>query len=275
MMAGKSAVKKTTRGGSGPAAGTPSAGMTLPDAVQDSVAPPPASFQGYVDGLDAHWHVVGWARPLRGGDERVIVELVENGRVVARETAMRFRGDLVDAGIGDGKYGFQLGIEPGLFDGMRHELGVRVVQDGQDAAMLGALDIMLPSRLPKAGQRVDAAARASQLVDGVLGDAAAQTAAYFETYIQHLTVALDAVARQFDFATALGLLYVHILRRHIDGGGLQTRLMRLSMRPEELGEVVREIMQSEEALGRIKKLGGYQLPGLEAIQAWTRLRPVA
>jgi hypothetical protein len=253
-----------------------------PAAVLDAVEPvatAPAAIapavEGYIDGLDARWHVVGWARSVKIADERLKVELMEEGRAVASDTAMRFRGDLLDARRGDGKYGFQLSIPTSLFDGRRHSFTVRVAPPG-GLEVLGQLDIVLPSRLPKSAgvKETTAKATAANLVESVLGGGVAQPAQYLETYVQHLTKALDAVAREYDFATALGLLYVHILHRRIDEGGLQTRLTRLSKNPEQLGDVIREVVYSDEAQSRIKRPSGYHLPDLEAIRAWTRLRPI-
>jgi hypothetical protein len=253
-----------------------------PAAVLDAVEPvatAPAAIapavEGYIDGLDARWHVVGWARSVKIADERLKVELMEEGRAVASDTAMRFRGDLLDARRGDGKYGFQLSIPTSLFDGRRHSFIVRVAPPG-GLEVLGQLDIVLPSRLPKSAgvKETTAKATAANLVESVLGGGVAQPAQYLETYVQHLTKALDAVAREYDFATALGLLYVHILHRRIDEGGLQTRLTRLSKNPEQLGDVIREVVYSDEAQSRIKRPSGYHLPDLEAIRAWTRLRPI-
>lgn len=244
-------------------------------AVAAKPAAMPSTVEGYIDGLDSRWHVVGWARSLVAADERLQVELIEGVRIVSSDTAMRFRGDLLDAKRGDGKYGFQLSIPTDLFDGTRHSFAVRVAPP-REATMLGQLDIILPSRLPKSANMQENAANmsAALLVESVLGGGLAQPAQYLETYVQQLTKALDQVAREYDFATALGLLYVHILRRRIDEGGLQTRLTRLSKNPAQLGDVIREVVLSDEAQGRIKKPSGYHLPDLEAIRAWTRLRPI-
>lgn len=237
--------------------------------------PEEAAVEGYIDGLDARWNVVGWVRLVQMVSERLTVELTEAGRVVSSDIAMRFRGDLLDARRGDGKYGFQLAIPPGLFDGGRHGFVVRLAPPA-DRAVLGQLDIVLPSRLPKAAGVHKAAAQvtAADLVESVLAGAVAQPLEYMETYVQHLTQALDSLAQEYDFATALGMLYVHILRRRIDEGGLQTRLTRLSKNPGQLGDVVREIMYSDEAQTLIKTSSGYYLPDLEAVRAWTRLRPL-
>ena len=228
--------------------------------------------EGYIDGLDSRWHVIGWARSLLRDDERLKLELAEGNQTISTDRAERFRGDLLASKRGDGKYGFQLSIPASLFDGRRHNFTVRVAPPATPY-VLGRLDIILPSRLPKAAGGV-AGAAAAQIVEEVLGGGAAQPVNYLEIYVQNLTSALDAVAREYDFATALGLLYVHVLRRRIDAGGLQTRLTRLSKNPEQLAGVVREIVLSDEAQSRLKTPSGYHLPDLEALLAWTRLRPI-
>ncbi len=252
------------------------ASAVVVDVTQSMPAPPEAlaTFEGYMDGLDSRWNVVGWARSLPEVEERLTVELVEDGRAVSSDIAIRFRGDLLAAKRGDGRYGFQLAIPTSLFNGMRHSFTVRVAQPGT-ANVVGQLDIILPSRLPKtAGGGGVELVSAAKLVESVLDGGVAQTPQYLETYILHLTRALEAVVREYDFVTALGLLYIHILRRHIDESGLQTRLTHLSQNPEQLGAVVTEVVYSEEAQSRIKNTNGYHLPDLEAILAWTRLRSI-
>lgn len=246
-----------------------------PPAAAPASAPVAAQVEGYIDGLDARWNVVGWARSFLAVDERLKVELVEDGQAVSAEMAMRFRGDLLDAGRGDGQYGFQLSIPAHLFDGLRHRLSVRVAAPAQPA-VLGQLDIVLPSRLPKSAGVEDSPSKisAARLVESVLGGGMAQPAHALDGYVRQLSEALSAVAQNFDFTTALGLLYVHVLRRRIDEGGLKSRLTQLLQDPDRLGHVVREVVLSEEAQGRIKRQSGYCLPDLEAIRAWTRLRPV-
>jgi hypothetical protein len=231
--------------------------------------------EGYIDGLDARWNVVGWARSLVDLDERMKVELVEDGRAVSSETAVRFRGDLQDAGRGDGKYGFQLAIPANLFDGMRHRFAVRMAPPALPT-VLGELDIVLPSRLPKSVGGDDAQTRisAERLVQSVLGSTMGHAVQALESYVEQLSGALGAVARDYDFGTALGLLYVHVLRRRIDEGGLKSRLTQLSMNPDQLGNVVREVVYSDEGQKRLKAPGGFHLAGVEAISVWTRLRPI-
>lgn len=234
-----------------------------------------SSIEGFVDGLDARWHVVGWAREANLAEYRLTIEIREGGRLLTSDLAAHFRGDLLEARPGDGKYGFKLAIPDSLFDGKRHSLEVRAAST-TEMVVLGQMNIVLPSRMPKSvGQKGAARASAAELVQSVLGDGKTQSANYLERYIQQLVPALEAVAREYDIATALGLLYVHILHRRIDEGGLQSRLLRVSQNPEQLSDVIREVVNSDEAQQRIKKPSGYHLPDPELVWTWTRVRPVA
>jgi len=60
--------------------------------------------------------VSGWARiPARPG-KHCFVELKENGTTVASSIANIYRDDLLQAGLGDGCYGFQLFTKMGPLD---------------------------------------------------------------------------------------------------------------------------------------------------------------
>lgn len=86
------------------------------------VTPPPSS--GQID--VASWPSIrGWAAdPLRP-DARVLLELWHGDRMVRRFAADQLRPDLVLAGIGDGRHGFDMPLSPSLFDTPSVELRVR------------------------------------------------------------------------------------------------------------------------------------------------------
>ncbi len=227
-------------------------------------------WEGYVDGLDPRWNVVGWVRVPARPERRLTVGLMAGDTVIATDTALRFRGDLVAVNYGDGHYGFHLAIPGRFFDGGRHKLAVRVLGEAGEA-ILGQLEITLPSRPPRRAEPGEEV-KAANLVAAVIGTRRAATPAELETFAQELSEALELVARQYDAATAIGLLYVHVLRRRADEDGMQTRLTRLSRDPDQLDEVVREVVFSDEAVASLRGGAGLQLPALTAIRAWTRLR---
>lgn len=247
-----------------------------PDQNRAAEAPVPFSVAGYVDGLTPRWQIVGWAREMSGQIERATVELVDGTQVVARTLAETFRADLLDAKIGDGRHGFELSIPAHLFTGVRRNFSIQVRLPG-GSAVLSQLDLILPSHPPKtivnprAHVNGPQATNAEALVLRVLerGEKAVDT----EAYTANLTRAIDSIAWEYDFATALGMLYIHILRRRIDPAGLQSRLTRLSQNPAELGTIVRDVLQSDEARNVNKQHASVPTPDLEPLRVWTRLRP--
>ncbi len=243
-----------------------------PIETEPAQAPPPAGFNGYVDGLNHQWRVIGWARPLLPDIERLQVQLLEGGDVLDTAMADLFRGDLLGAMIGDGKFGFSLKIPVRLFDGMRHTLLV-CVGGVPGPAIVGRLDVALPNRATSKAPGL-VSGSATELLAAILPNRGTDEAET-EARAADLTHVLGSIASAFDHATALGLLYVHVLRRRIDHDGLQTRLTRLSSAPEELATVIREVLASEEAKNLYKPGSGHRFPDISALEVWTRLRRLA
>lgn len=234
--------------------------------------PPRTGFAGYVDGLDVKWRIIGWAQPLLPGIERLDVHLVENGAVIASDTAERFRGDLLEASIGDGKYGFTLAIPVHVFDGSHHAFSVRVAGVAGEATV-GAVEFHLPSRPPSAARAAQPrVTSAVTMLHSVLGRDPPLKEFSIRAKEEELLAPMNDLARTYDFATALSILYIHVLRRRIDEHGLNTRLTRLSRNPSDLPSVIRELLSSDEA----QKLYGngreYHFPNVDALRAWSGLR---
>jgi tetratricopeptide (TPR) repeat protein len=68
----------------------------------------------------------GWAYDPTNPKQKLVVEIMEGERVVARGIADRFRDDLLNAGIGDGRHSYKLPISFELRDGKPHKLTARV-----------------------------------------------------------------------------------------------------------------------------------------------------
>jgi len=244
---------------------------TMPDtADQASPAAPRADFEGYVDGLNHQWRVIGWARALHDDPERLQVQLVEHGSVLDTAMADIFRGDLLGARKGDGQYGFSLKIPAKLFDGSRHTLLVQVEGRAAAAATIGTLNVALPNRAPP--KALGAAPKTAYEVLQTVLPPRASADAQPEAHAAEITNVLAEIARAYDHATALGLLYVHVLHRRIDHDGLQTRLTRLSAAPAELATVVREVLASDEAKNLYRPGSAHRFPDISALDVWTRLR---
>lgn len=69
----------------------------------------PTETRGFIDGLNSHF-LSGWVRPGEGRDP-LSVELHLDGEVLDTEPASSFRQDLLNAGLGDGCYGFRFTLD--------------------------------------------------------------------------------------------------------------------------------------------------------------------
>ena len=78
------------------------------------------SFDGF-DGL----YAVGWARDEAAVEIPVSVDVLANNRWVASGRAELLRGDLLDAGVGEGTHGFKVALPVELCDGAEYEICVR------------------------------------------------------------------------------------------------------------------------------------------------------
>jgi len=98
------------------------AGIALP-----APGAPPGRLEGRLDGVEGS-RISGWAfhpdRPV----EPVWLEVLDGDGVIARVHARRYRADLEEAGIGDGRHGFELHLTGQMRT--RREIRVRRVEDG-------------------------------------------------------------------------------------------------------------------------------------------------
>jgi O-antigen biosynthesis protein len=74
--------------------------------------------------------VSGWAWDPSHPASPVVVELLDDDRVIVTKTADEYRPDLLDAGIGTGRYGFSIRGLGALLPKMCHRLSVRRADDG-------------------------------------------------------------------------------------------------------------------------------------------------
>jgi hypothetical protein len=89
------------------------------------IATPPEPHAGVLE--VAHDSLIGgWAWHKDRPDQPVEVELLDGGTPITKVKADRFRQDLVDARIGNGKHVFEFPMPDALKDGKPHEIHARI-----------------------------------------------------------------------------------------------------------------------------------------------------
>ncbi len=83
------------------------------------------AFQGYFDGVDG-LTAVGWAWNPDKPEERLEVVILADDVPVAEGVADQFRDDVLQAGIGDGRYGFKIKLPERLADDKDHEIKAEI-----------------------------------------------------------------------------------------------------------------------------------------------------
>ncbi len=103
--------------------------------------PPQECGQGYLD-YAGHRRVCGWAQDAARPEGPVTVQILDNGQLVARVLANRYRGDLDAAGPGGGRHGFDCLLPVPLSPTVRHI--IRVVRDHDGVELLGSPLVLDP-----------------------------------------------------------------------------------------------------------------------------------
>jgi GT2 family glycosyltransferase len=67
--------------------------------------------QGFLEALTRH-AAIGWARDPANPSRRITIQAIAEGRILASTPADMFRGDVQQAGLGDGNCGFVLDLSP-------------------------------------------------------------------------------------------------------------------------------------------------------------------
>ena len=99
---------------------------TLAHPSRAASAPP---WRGDLD-LATRARLEGWAWDPSAPNEPVALVVLDNGAVIARILANRFRRDLADAGFGDGRHSFSIQIPGGLSPLVRHVIQIVGETDG-------------------------------------------------------------------------------------------------------------------------------------------------
>jgi glycosyltransferase involved in cell wall biosynthesis len=95
-----------------------------------TVVPQPAMLRGHLDTVTRD-RISGWATGLEDGVP-VALQVLDNGRPIARVLSNLYRPDLEAAGIGNGRHGFDVAVPGGLSPLSRHVIQVRREADGSE-----------------------------------------------------------------------------------------------------------------------------------------------
>jgi hypothetical protein len=121
-------------------------------------APQLSIIAAHVDSVDEHGRVVGWAWVPSIPERRVDVKLYTGDELISCDTAVISRTDVLDAGYGDGQYGYALRLPERLLDGWVHSLSLRF-----DAPGAEPLAIQTELKLPQhTVHHLDGAAQANR-----------------------------------------------------------------------------------------------------------------
>jgi O-antigen biosynthesis protein len=86
---------------------------------------------GNIDRID-YEEISGWAWDADRPNDVIDVEILDDDVVVLKLPADRFRPDLVEVGVGNGRHGFSVRNLAGIFPLSRHRVRVRRASDGYD-----------------------------------------------------------------------------------------------------------------------------------------------
>ncbi len=107
------------------------AGRARPEAQKAAAEATPGKLLGCVD-VTRRDRICGWAYDEATPGEPVRLRIYNNDVVLGEVIADCLRPDLVSAGIGNGRHGFELEVQGGLSPLVRHVIHVRRASDGQD-----------------------------------------------------------------------------------------------------------------------------------------------
>ncbi|WP_229311079.1 RICIN domain-containing protein [Larkinella soli] len=97
--------------------------------------PPGGAYEGFLDGADCN-NLWGWVWDRNQPNTPLTLELLANGTVVGAFSAAEYRADLVGAGKGDGRHGFNYAPPAAIKNGQSQSLTVRV--QGSSYALTGS-----------------------------------------------------------------------------------------------------------------------------------------
>ena len=92
---------------------------------------PPGELLGCLDQVGPQW-IRGWACEAAAPDIPVRLRVLDNGVALGEVIADRYRRDLEDAGIGNGRHSFDIAIPGGFPAAEQHVIRVQRATDGRE-----------------------------------------------------------------------------------------------------------------------------------------------
>lgn len=118
-----------------PERGTRLEAALRPVVARASAVITPGPLRGFIDRIEGAWKIIGWAQDEGHPELPVLLEVLLEDRVIGTVLACTFRGDLLEAKVGQGRYGFvfrsPVKIAPEAMAGVR----VRRAADGVEIQM--------------------------------------------------------------------------------------------------------------------------------------------
>jgi autotransporter passenger strand-loop-strand repeat protein len=120
----------------------PNSPWVLEAVPQQAVMALPATAEKCAGRIDtvAPDRITGWAQDGDDPDVPVALQILDNGRLIARVLANRYRADLERAGIGRGRHSFDVAIPGGLSPLARHVIQIRRERDGAELGVPTVLE---------------------------------------------------------------------------------------------------------------------------------------
>jgi Family of unknown function (DUF6212)/Domain of unknown function (DUF4214) len=197
--------------------------------------------EGYVDQVDATGLVYGWARN-RHSAQPCIVEIRQNGKIVAETVADEFRVDLLDAGLGHGHYGYVA------------QLRGAVASDSALELYLAGTEHRLNPDDNRTWSILSETARPVVTVEALL---AARRRWSAEDISRNLSaLQLDRNLEEMGPARFLDVTYKYLLGRWSDQAGYQAYQQALTHRTLSAEAFFRTMLESEEYKQSGHGLGG-------------------
>jgi len=123
-----------------PECGARLAACLHPVVARAAGAAKPGPLRGFIDRIAPPWHVAGWAHDTGHRDLPVLLEVVLEDRVIGTVLAADFRGDLLEAGIGQGRCAFAFTSPERLRPEQIGKLAVRRAADGSALPLAATIE---------------------------------------------------------------------------------------------------------------------------------------